>query len=227
MAKKTKAWLLAAVVLVLGGCMLFAGVMTGLGWDFTKLSTVSYETNTHEIQEAFDSISIHTGTADVVFAPSEKGTCTVVCREGEAMRHSVSVEDGILTIAWEDKRSASHWIGSIGLHFESPEITVFLPEAEYAALTIREDTGDISIPGDFSFREAALSASTGDLAFGASVSGRVQIQTSSGDIRVEKISAGTLELSTSTGDVSVLDVTCEGDISVGVSTGRSYLSEVA
>lgn len=53
MRKATKVWLIAAASLVLIGCMLFVGVMFATGWDFSKLSTVGYETNTHEIAEPF------------------------------------------------------------------------------------------------------------------------------------------------------------------------------
>lgn len=40
MSKKTKLWLLAAGALVLVGCILFAGTMAALGWDFSRLSVV-------------------------------------------------------------------------------------------------------------------------------------------------------------------------------------------
>lgn len=40
MRRTTKLWLLAAGVLVLAGCILFAGTMAALGWDFSRLSVV-------------------------------------------------------------------------------------------------------------------------------------------------------------------------------------------
>ena len=60
-------------VAVLIGCIIFAGVMTMLRWDFSKLSTVKYETNSHEISETFHAISIKTDTADIIFALSDDG----------------------------------------------------------------------------------------------------------------------------------------------------------
>ena len=56
MKKATKGWLITAAFLVLGGCSLFAGLLTALKWDFSKLSTVGYETNKYEIGEAFGNI---------------------------------------------------------------------------------------------------------------------------------------------------------------------------
>lgn len=53
MKTRTKVWLIIAASLVLTGCILFAGVMTALKWDFMELATVKYETNIYEISEAF------------------------------------------------------------------------------------------------------------------------------------------------------------------------------
>ena len=58
MRKATKVWLITAASLVLIGCILFAGVISTIGGDFSKLSTVGYETNTHEIVEPFGNISL-------------------------------------------------------------------------------------------------------------------------------------------------------------------------
>ena len=55
MSRKTKIWLITAAALVLAGCLLFAGTMTAQNWDFSKLSTVTFKTNTYEIDESFSS----------------------------------------------------------------------------------------------------------------------------------------------------------------------------
>ncbi len=149
MRKATKAWLIAAAALVLLGCLLFAVVMSGLQWDFTKLSTVQYETNTYGIAEAFHSISIKTDTADIVFACSDEENARVECHEEDKAKHSVTVEDGTLIISMIDTRS---WRDHIGFNLGTPKITVYLPDTEYDTLTIDEDAGDINIPGDIMFR---------------------------------------------------------------------------
>ena len=46
MRKSTKIGLIIATSLVILGCILFAGVMSKLTWDFTKLGTVDYITKT-------------------------------------------------------------------------------------------------------------------------------------------------------------------------------------
>lgn len=225
MEKKTKIWLLAAASLVLIGCILFAGVMTTLKWDFMGLATVTYETNTYEISEAFDGISVNTNTADIVFMLSDDRNCTVICHEEVNAGHSVTAEDDTLTIELIDERSAYDFIGHIGLNFGSPKITVYLPKTEYTNLLINADTSDVEIPNDFMFKDIDISLSTGDVEISASASENIKIKTSTGDICAENICAGSLNLAVSTGKVTVSDVNCQGDMTVSVSTGKTYLTD--
>lgn len=226
MKTKTKIWLIIASSLVLIGCIIFAGAMTTLKWDFTKLATVKYETNTYEIGETFDSISINTDTADIIFALSDDGNCRVECHEEENSKYCVTVEDGTLNVEFIDERSVYHFIGYIGLNFDSPKITVYLPNDKYESLDINEDTGDITIPDCFSFGDINIELSTGNVDCYPSASDKIKITTSTGYIDVENLTTDTLDLTTSTGAITVGDVTCENDVTVNVSTGKSYLSNV-
>ena len=172
MRTRTKVWLLVATALVLLGGILFAGVMTKLDWDFMKLSTVKYETNIYEISEAFDGISISTDTADIVFEPSVDGKCTLACYEDENAKHSVAVENNVLVVKINNQKT---WHDYIGFCFGSEKITVYLPKAEYASLLIQNNTGDIEIPNAFTFKDADISLSTGDVHFCASASENIKI----------------------------------------------------
>ena len=224
MRTRTKVWLVIATTLVLLGCILFAGVMSTLRWDFMKLSTVKYVTNAYEVSEAFDGISIKTDTTDIVFALSDNGNCKVECYEEETSRHFVTVEDNTLVIKMNDSKS---WYDYIGMNFGSPKIIIYLPVTEYGSLFINGDTGDVEIPNDFMFKDVDISLGTGDVNFCASASEMIKMKMSTGDICVENISAGALELSVSSGKVTVLGVSCEGDVTVGVSTGKAYLTDIA
>lgn len=224
MKTRTKVWLIIAASLVLTGCILFAGVMTALKWDFMELATVKYETNIYEISEAFDGISMNTDTADIIFALSDDGKCKVECREEENAKHSVTVKDGTLVVELIDDRSVYDYIG---LNFGSPKITIYLPRAEYTSLLIQDDVGDIEIPKEFTFKHVDISLSTGDVDFYASASEMIKIKTGTGDICVENISAGSLELSAGTGEVTALGVSCEGDVTVSVSIGKACLIDIA
>ena len=223
MRKTTKMWFLTATSLILIGCIVFGGVMCVLKWDFTKLSTGRYESNQHEITEKFNNISIETNTADVDFALSDDGKCRVECYEKRKSKHAVTVREDTLVIAVMDNRS---WYDYIGINFGSPEITVYLPKAEYAALVVNQNAGDVAIPKDFRFEGADLSLGTGDVNFFACATGLIRMKTSAGNVRVENISAGALDLSASTGRIVVSNVTCAGDININVSTGKTRLHNV-
>ncbi len=224
MRKATKVWLILAASLVAVGCILFASVMSTLQWDFAKLSTVRYETNTHEISETFRNISITTDTAGILFALSDDGKCRVECYEEENAKHSVRVEKDTLVVKIDPQKS---WYDYIGFHFGSPKITVYLPATEYNALTAKGSTGNVEIPKETSFGNVDISLSTGNVDFCASAAKSVRIQTSTGNIRVENTSVDSLEISVTTGTVKVSDITCRENITVGVSTGKTTLTDIS
>ncbi|MGI6260229.1 MAG: DUF4097 family beta strand repeat-containing protein [Acutalibacteraceae bacterium] len=223
MRKTTKIWIVIAASLVFVGLIMFAAVMSEYKWDFSKLSTGKYETNTYEISEEFSNLSMNTDTADIIFALSDDGKCRVECYEEEKAKHSVAVQENTLVIKMIDERT---WYDYIGINFGSPKITVYLPKAEYASLFIKESTGDIEIPKNFKFEGVDISSSTGDVNFFASASKLIKIRTSTGNVCVENTSAETLDLSASTGRITVSNVICGGDANINVSTGRTNLNNI-
>lgn len=221
MYNERKTVVMIAVILIVLGGLVFIGVMTALDWDFKRLGTQKYETNTHEITEDFSGISVSTKTANIVFLPSEDGTCRVVCHEKIRMKHTVSVSNGTLTVKVNDTRK---WYHHIGFDFDTPKITVYLSEAEYGALAVRTSTGNISVPSGFTFEMIDLKGSTGDVRCGASASGAVSLKLSTGDIRLEGVCAASLSLSVSTGKVNLSAVTCEGEAKISASTGDATVN---
>ena len=224
MNEKTKHWLLAAGALVLLGCILFAGTLAAQGWDITKLSTTSLETNTYAGKERFHDIEITTDTADVTFAVSEDGTYRVVCREAENAKHSVAVQNDTLTI---ENNTPKTWYAHIGLSFDTPQITVYLPQTQYRALCITGSTGNADIPKEFTFERAEITLSTGSADFAASVSQTAKITTTTGNICVENISAGALELSVTTGAAEISGVRCQNGLTASVTTGAVRMQDVS
>lgn len=222
MRKKTRAWLITAALLILSGGILFAGVMTALQWDFGKLSTVSYETNTYDVTDAYHHIAVVTDTADIVFVPSENGNTSVVCYETKTVKHAVSVKEDTLVIEMVNTRE---WYEHIGVNFGTPTVTVAIPKGEYDTLRVKASTSDVTIPKDFAFNTIDVCVSTGDVTNGASSAGGIKIKTSTGDIRVGDVSADTLDLSVSTGHVTATDVRCQRFLSSG-DTGDITLTNV-
>lgn len=223
MNKTTKILLIAAASLLLIGCILFGSAMTALKWDLSKLSTTSYETRELTIKEPFRNIRIETDTAGISFVRTESGTPYALCYEPEKVKHEISVEDGILTVSVTDTRK---WYDRIGINWGSPKITVYLPESTYGTLFIREHTGSIAIPGDFSFESIDITATTGSVTCRASVSGDMKIEATTGSIRVENAAARMADLSVSTGRIIVSALQCQGDVSVRVSTGKAVLTGI-
>ena len=221
--EKMKIWLMIAAALVIIGAIIFVTVMSAYRWDFTKMGTSEFETNTYEIADEFHSISMNTEIADIVFAVSQDGICSVVCHEEQKLRHAVEVRDGVLTVTVVDERE---WYDHIGIFVGTPKITVYLPESEYAEVCIKESTGDIEIPKDFQFESVDISVTTGDVKNYASASDMVKIKTSTGAICVEGVTTGVLDLSVTTGKVTVSDVNCEGNVTINVSTGKSEVTNV-
>ena len=220
MKTTTKIWLIAATALTLLGLVLFAVVMAGLKWDFTKLSTVEYETQEHNITESYNNISVDTDTSDITFVITDGDSTKVVCREQSNIRHTVSVKDSALVIEQNDTRK---WYEHIGFSFGSTEITVYLPRREYGTLQIESDTGDIEIPKDISFESIDIETDTGSVTTLSPASGKVEIETDTGDIRVEGLTAESVKLSVSTGKITVSDVNCNGSVEIKVSTGKSNI----
>ena len=223
MRTATKIWLIIAAFLVVIGLIMLATAMTEYRWDFTKLNTVKYQTNTYEISEKIRNISLVTDTANVTLIHSDDEMGKVICYEEENSKHSVETTNDTLSIEIADTKK---WYQHIGINFGTPEIKIYIPRGEYGKLSIKSSTGDVEIPKDFMFDSIDICGSTGNVKNYASASKLIKIKTSTGDIYVENISAGAIDLSVSTGKVSISDVNCQGEFSVKVSTGKTYMTDV-
>ncbi len=222
MNKSTKTWLITAAFLLVIGLIIFSSVMAFYNWDFNKLSTIQFETNTYMVNDVFKDISINSDTADILFVPSEDAACKVVCFEELKSKHSVIVKNGKLSI---DNIQEKKWYEHIGITFTSPKITVHIPQGEYEALVIKSSTGDTEIPKDFKFKTIDISQSTGDVRNYADALQKIKIKTSTGNIRMENISSSKIELSTSTGKTDIRNANCY-TLTSYADTGSLYLSNV-
>lgn len=217
-------WIFFAMALILTGVLLFGGAMNTMGWDFARISTSKYETNSHVVTENFQDISIAGKEADIHFILTDERDCRVVCYEESVARHTVVVENGELVIRVADERK---WYHHIGIRFSSPKITVYLPRENYGTLFVEGNTGDVSIPGDFRFESMQITVDTGDVRSGAAVEGVLKVKTSTGDIRLDNLSAKEISASVSTGNVRMTDIRCGEALAIRVSTGKTTLTDVA
>lgn len=223
MSKISKIWLVIATSLVVVGALIFVIAMSINGWDFSKLSTVKYKTTNYTIDEKFKHILVKTTTSDIQFAISDDGTCKVVCREQENMKHTVEVKGDTLTINVVDDRK---WYEHIGITIGSPKITIYLPEEEYASsIKVKVSTGDIRLDG-MSVDNIDFTTSTGDVKITNVVcKENIKIKVSTGDVKLDDIKCINLSTNGNTGDVSLKDVIADGMISVERDTGDIKFSD--
>lgn len=223
MRNTTKIWLITGALLMVSGLVLFVGAIAAHGWNFAGLSTARYETNTYEPDGIFDNIMIDVETTEIDFAPSGDGKCRIICYETEKMKHSAAVQNGTLTIKTVDTRK---WYDHIGFFFEIPKMTVYLPQKIYVSLSIDTATGDITVPGSFSFQDLKIEGDTADIECLASVSNVMEMRSSTGNIAAEGLAAGAIRLFTNTGRIQVNSVFSQGKIDIETDTGTVRLTDV-
>lgn len=221
--RKSGKWIITAIVLLVTGIVI-CGVSFGvLGFDLGKLSTVTYVTNTYDVSEKFQNISIDGDTENIKFVFSEEEKCRVVCFEEENDLHTVGVEDQTLTIEKKD-RKGFWW--NVSIATESPSITVYLPEKVYKELSIESDTGDVEIPKEFSFDTINVNLDTGDMSCLASAEGDIRVRTDTGHITIADVTASGMLLSSDTGKMELSDVKISGDLEIQEHTGKVVLENV-
>lgn len=198
MSRAKKIWLIAASALTVSGILLMVGALAAVGFDYKKLSTVSYLTVTEEISEEFDSVSIDVATADIEVIPSDGKDCRVVLYERKSDRFSASVEDKTLVIR---RNGDKKWYEEIHIDFDSPKITAYLPKVKYDDFRIKCTTGDILIDS-------------------MEIGGDINITSTTGNVRLNETKvSGDIDISTTTGDISLIDSAADKDISVSCTTG--------
>lgn len=223
MKKAVKVWLITAAVLVAAGIGLMMAAMAEVDFDIRRLSTIQYESNTYQVKEKFDKINIDESSSNVEFVLSDNKKCSVECYAPENIRYSASVTNGALTVKAVDDRE---WYEHFGISFDSPKVTVYLPEKEYASLTVSSDTGNITIPDDFTFKSLNAECSTGNVKCAATVKGTLAIRTSTGNINVRDAAADEIGLKATTGNVIMDGVKVKKDLDIEVSTGNIKLTDV-
>lgn len=222
MNQKMKKSFLVASLLCGAGLVLFLICLFGTGFDFAKMSNVTYETNTHEISETFADIKVDVSTADVCLVPADTTSCKVVCKETNQLKHSVKVENGTLVIHEVDERG---FVNFIGFTFESPTVTIYLPKEEYSRLDIKGNTGDVNVPAQFRFNQAKVEVDTGDIKWSAPVTTTLELKTDTGDVTVSNVVTEALTVKTSTGDMTISAATINGALSAKSSTGDMKITD--
>jgi len=221
MSESGKFWMFLALILILTGCIVFLVGMSLLNWDFTKISTLQFESKTFALNESFQDIKIDVDTADVELLRCKEGEGSVLCYEEKNAKHSVEVRDGTLVIKVHDERK---WYDRIGFSFESPKITVLIP-AGVSSLSIDGNTGNVLLPDTLGFHSINVSQSTGSVSCKSDASESILIRTSTGKIEMSDVTCGSMELSVSTGNIRLAKVNCSDEAKISLSTGDLFVSD--
>ena len=216
MRNSTKFWLFSSAVLVIAGTTIFTTTACAVGWDFSKFSTTTLETNTYTLHEDFNNITIDVDTADLTLRPSENEDCKVVCHEDVKQKHSVIVENGTLTIQENDERA---WYDYISTGINDISVTVYLPKTQYTALSIETHTGDIEIPQRFTFDSVDISGSTCDVDFSANVVNDLTVKVSTGDTTLTNVTCKNLTHHSNTGALDMKNVLVSEKMHIEKTTG--------
>lgn len=216
MKNSTKIWLIAATVLLTVGLAMLAAVILKYNWDFDKLSAKKFETNSYNINDEFNNISVNTNDADITFALAKDGKCKVECYEETKAKHSVEVREDTLFVNVCNEKS---WYDYIGIYFKSAKITVYLPKNEYSSFDIKGMTSDVCIE-NIGMESLNISVSTGDVTVSDIIcGGDITVGVSTGDLHLTNIVCKNVISQGSTGDILLKNVIASEKFSLKRSTG--------
>ena len=205
-------FIIAGILLLIGSALCISSYFINGGFSEEKI----FETKTVTVEGEISSISIDAETADISILPSNDKTCKVQLFEKKKLPHTVSVENGTLTVTKAEKK----WYDYINFfNFKTPKITVYLPAAEYQKLSIKGSTGDIDISKDLLFDTMDIKLSTGDVEICGSATNMIKVHASTGDITLKGVRANKIDITLSTGDTTLNEVECGGDICIKSTTG--------
>lgn len=211
-----KILIVIAVIILIVALVVFLSAFIAAGFDFSKIGKARYDTHVYTADTNFSKIDIHSAVDDITFKPSSDGKCSIECLEPEKVTHTVSVEDGVLKIGVRDERI---WIDFIALFSKSPSITVYLPSDTYQSIAVECVTGNITIPGAFSFGSVAVKGGTGNVLCMSSATDSISITSTTGNITVTGVHTNSLTLNATTGNITASTIECGSDVKVNVTTG--------
>ena len=213
--------LILAVILLVAGVLLGAIALCLADFDFSLLDSTKYVTETFDAETVFADIQIHADISDIRFAVSDDFNCKVVSRHRDYMEFSAEIKDSVLVIRETDQRQ---WYEHIGIFFgNSGELTVYLPKGTYHNLFAETDTGDITVPQEYTFDSAELHTDTGDIHYKGGLEGSLKAEADTGDITLENINTpGNITIETDTGDITLKNVISK-NLKIEANTGDVVL----
>lgn len=217
MSKKSILIIVALISILIGGGLFVIGMSLN-NWNFANLDNSKYVTNTYELEEDFINFDIDTDTADIELIESTENKIEIFDKE-EAL-YTVKVEENTLKVTLNNTVNHINFF-----NFKTPKISIYLSNVNYELLDIKENTGDIRIPIDFSFKNVNIDLNTGDTYLSCNVSNSINVKTDTGHINLKEMELNSIAISGDTGDVSLEKVAAK-NINIIVDTGRVKLTTI-
>ena len=212
--------LFSVLLVVVGGILLGAAIVKGsLGSEDNKVE------QSYDFEDAISDITIDGNTSNINFYKATDGKCKVICIESEKRYHEVSVNNNTLTIKEIDE--TKWYMQAFSFSTYKREVKIYLPNDTYNSLNIKNDTGDINIPSDFTFSNIDIAVSTGDISLLAKAENDIKIKTSTGKVVLNNVECKALSISTSTGRKELTNVKASEDIKLSSSTGKTKLNSIS
>ncbi len=224
---KTVLWI--GVSLLFLGAIIFAIAFAYSGFSFEFLSNVRIEYKTFEekADNQITSLSIEYGTVDVVVYLSDDTDALSVQypqkqnKKGENINEiKVEETDGKISIMENYKWQAQLF----SVNFETPTVSVYLPQERVYALDLQTTTGTIRLTnGNLNVSKITLKTTTGMISTKdcvVSSTGEARFETTTGILSVGELSAQTVVLETTTGVLTTHKaITAETSVSLKVTAG--------
>ena len=202
--KFNRFFVVAGLVLLLLGLVLFVTGMSLAGWDFNELSTTVYRQETYTANQSVTSLEISYNNADVRLLGDEQAKSVhvsyPVCTDrvtNAQTKVTVTEEDGTLRIQEEARLVLVSW------QLSTPVLTVTVPASELKTLHVvtkngNIDAGDLVLSGDVAFE-----TKNGEIRAARLHSAALTMQTDAGAIRMEDIVCANLKAETDLGDITL------------------------
>ena len=223
MNRKKKIAFIISISCIAAGIVLAVAALAVVKFDFSKLSTVQYNTTTCRVEETFTKLDIQVPDCDIHLIPSEDGTCRIVSTESENVTQTIEVKNDTLVVRRTDDR---RWYERIGMYWGNFSVTVYLPENVYDDLKAKSTSGNITIQKGLTFQNAEIVASSGDISFDGIVKSSLTAKTTSGNLSICNQTGGKLDIQSTSGNIMLNNINVD-ILDANSTSGNVVLQTVA
>lgn len=225
MNKTMKIWIIIACAAVGVGLIIVIALSLLGSRSLFNSNQVQKEFKIYSVDKDFSNISIKNTAYDIILLPSEDKKCRVECMEEEKLYHTVEVVGDTLTIEEVNKKK---WFENIYFGFNPSNwsettLTVYLPKEEYKNLFLKTTSGDIYAERKFTFADAELYNTSGNVVMSEITADSITAKSTSGNVHISNSDVKTELFLKSTSGSTKLSNTKAGKITSESTSGSVSL----